>query len=129
MILKGQCCQFSLIKRLSAGDGVTILSIGSPAQIVACYLQRLCLVNGLNPNKFELPYSKTLISSRLRIELETLSRTLKSLRNEGIEVNGTSVSFTDKQKIGRFVCNHCSLSEDCQVPHFFIKQQTHRFQN
>jgi len=85
----------------------------SATQIVACYLQRLCLLYDFDPNGFDLPYSKTLIASRLRIELETFSRTLKNLKDEGIEVNGTHVSFTDAQKTGHFVCNHCSLSEEC----------------
>jgi CRP-like cAMP-binding protein len=40
----------------------------SAAQIVACYLQRLCLVNGLNPNKFELPYSKTLVPRQDKLD-------------------------------------------------------------
>lgn len=61
----------------------------SVTQIVACYLQRL------------------------RIELETFLRTLKNLKNEGIEVNDTHVSFTNIRKTGHFVCDKCSLSEDC----------------
>jgi CRP-like cAMP-binding protein len=85
----------------------------SATQIVACYLQRLCMLYGFDPAGFELPYSKTLIASRLRIELETFSRALKNLREEGIEVNGTHVIFKDTQKTGHFVCDQCSLSEDC----------------
>ncbi|WP_373085645.1 Crp/Fnr family transcriptional regulator [Sneathiella sp.] len=87
----------------------------SATQIVACYLQQLCMLYGFDPDGFELPYSKTLIASRLRIEVETFSRTLKNLRDKGIEVNGTHVSFTDLQKAEQFVCKQCSLSEDCQV--------------
>lgn len=85
----------------------------SATQIVACYLLRLCMNYGFDPDGFELPYSKTLISSRLRIELETFSRTLKNLKEEGIKVNGTNVSFADMNKVGHFVCDYCSLSEDC----------------
>lgn len=85
----------------------------SATQIVACYLQRLCVLYGFDPYGFELPYSKTLIASRLRIELETFSRTLKNLRDEGIEVDGSHVSFIDSSKISHFVCEQCSLSEDC----------------
>jgi len=87
----------------------------SATHIAACYLWRLCVLYDFDPAGFELPYSKTLIASRLRIELETFSRTLKNLRGEGIEVNGTHVSFTDSQKTGHFVCDHCSLSEDCNA--------------
>ena len=89
------------------------LSTMSATQIVACYLQRLCVLYHFNPHGFELPYSKTLIASRLRIELETFSRTLKKLKKEGITVAGTHVSFTDMQKTGHFVCDDCSMSEDC----------------
>ncbi|MCB9964774.1 MAG: Crp/Fnr family transcriptional regulator [Rhodospirillales bacterium] len=85
----------------------------SATQIVACYLQRLCLLHEFDPGGFELPYSKTLIASRLRIELETFSRALKNLRDEGIKVDGSHVSFTDTNKTGHFVCDHCSLSEEC----------------
>ncbi|MDB2415204.1 helix-turn-helix domain-containing protein [Rickettsiales bacterium] len=82
-------------------------------QMVACFLQRLCILYGHDPQDFELPYSKTLIASRLRIELETFSHTLKRLKKEGITVEGKDVSFTNKQKTGHFVCDECSLSEDC----------------
>lgn len=85
----------------------------SATQIVACYLQRLCVLYDFDPHEFELPYSKTLIASRLRIELETFSRALKNLKNEGIVVKGTRVSFTNMAKTSQFVCKHCSLSEDC----------------
>lgn len=82
-------------------------------QIIACFLQRLCMLYEFNPEGFELPYSKTLIASCLRMELATFSRTLKRLKEEGITVEGTHVVFTDTQKTGRFVCDECSLSEDC----------------
>jgi hypothetical protein len=85
----------------------------SATQIVACFLQRLCVLYELDPSGFELPYSKTLIASRLRMELATFSRTLKKLKEEGINVERTHVVFTDKQKTRRFVCDECSLSEDC----------------
>jgi CRP/FNR family transcriptional regulator, dissimilatory nitrate respiration regulator len=82
-------------------------------QIIACFLQRLCILYDFNPEGFDLPYSKTLLASRLRMELATFSRNLKRLKKEGITVDGTRVTFTDKQKTGRFVCDACSLSEDC----------------
>jgi CRP-like cAMP-binding protein len=85
----------------------------SATQIVACYLQRLCVLYRFDPHGFELPYSKTLIASRLRIELETFSRTLQKLKEQGITVTGSHVSFTDMKKTGHFVCDACSMSEDC----------------
>ncbi len=91
------------------------LSTMSAAQIVACYLQKLCVLYNFNPHGFELPYSKTLIASRLRMELETFSRALQKLKDQGIVVTGTHVSFTNMQKTSHFVCDECSLSEDCST--------------
>ena len=91
----------------------------SATQIVACYLQRLCVLYHFDPHSFELPYSKTLIASRLRIELATFSRTLKNLKTQGISVTGTHVSFTDMKKTGHFVCDDCSMSEDCPA-HIYL---------
>lgn len=87
----------------------------SATQIVACYLQRLCVLYDYDPKGFELPYSKTMIASKLRIELATFSRTLKRLKEEGITVEGTHISFDDFEKINHFVCSHCSLSEECSA--------------
>lgn len=85
----------------------------SATQIVACFLKRLCVLYDFNPDGFELPYSKTLIASRLRMELATFSRTLKNLKDQGVYVTGTHVRFVDKQKVSHFVCDACSLSEEC----------------
>ena len=94
----------------------------SATQIVACYLQRLCVLYRFDPHGFELPYSKTLIASRLRIELETFSRTLQKLKEQGISVIGTHVSFTDMKKTGQFVCDACSMSEDCPA-HVYLHKK------
>jgi len=59
----------------------------SATQLVACFLQRLCVLYDFNPREFELPYSKTLIASRLGMELETFSRTLNKLKENGISVD------------------------------------------
>jgi hypothetical protein len=78
-------------------------------------LERLCLLYDFDPAGFELPISKTLIASRLRMELETFSRALKKLSAHGITVTGTHVAFTDRGKVGRFVCDACSMREECQT--------------
>ncbi|MFZ4540968.1 MAG: Crp/Fnr family transcriptional regulator [Rickettsiales bacterium] len=85
----------------------------SAAQLVACFLQRLCVLYDFNPEGFELPYSKTLIASRLGMELETFSRTLAKLKEHGISVQGTHVSIHDLKRIEQYVCGVCSISEDC----------------
>lgn len=89
------------------------LSTMSAAQIVACYLQKLCVLYNFDPQGFELPYSKTLIASRLHMELETFSRSLKKLREQGLVVTGTHVTFKNAHRTSQFACNNCSVSEDC----------------
>jgi CRP-like cAMP-binding protein len=87
----------------------------SAPQLVACFLQRVCILHDFNPCGFELPYSKTLIASRLGMELETFSRTLSKLKEHGITVEGTRVTIHDLGGIDRYVCAHCSVAEDCQT--------------
>jgi CRP-like cAMP-binding protein len=89
------------------------LTTMSAAQIVACYLQKICVLYSLDPHGFELPYSKTLIASRLRMELETFSRTLQKLKDQGVVVTGAHVSFTNVRKAKHFACDDCSISEEC----------------
>ncbi len=89
------------------------LSTMSAAQIVTCYLQKLCVLYNFDPHGFELPYSKTLIASRLRMEPETFSRTLHKLKDHGIVVTGTRVSFTNPHKASEYACKRCSDSDDC----------------
>ena len=83
------------------------------AQLVACFMQRLCVLYGFDPKSFELPYSKSLIASRLGMELETFSRTLGKLKDQGLVVEGTHVSIQDLKRIEHYVCGFCSISEDC----------------
>lgn len=82
-------------------------------QITACYLRRLCVLYCFDPAGFELPYHKNLIASRLHIEPETFSRTIKTLKHAGLTVDGTHVRFTDIAKNAKFVCDNCSVSEGC----------------
>jgi CRP-like cAMP-binding protein len=91
------------------------LSTMSAAQIVACYMQKLCVLYNFDPHGFELPYSKTLIASRLHMELETFSRTLKKLKEHGIIVTGTYVSFANAYKASNYVCENCSIATDCHT--------------
>ena len=67
----------------------------TPAQLLADFLQQTCITQGLNPGGFNLPFSKTLIASRLCMTRETLSRALPKLKEMGICVTGTHVSFCD----------------------------------
>ncbi len=89
------------------------LTTMSAAQMVACYLQKICVLYNFDPHGFELPYTKTLIASRLRMELETFSRTLQKLKDQGIIVTGTHVSFTNVRQAEKFSCDDCSIAEEC----------------
>lgn len=87
----------------------------SAAQLVACFIQRLCVIYDFDPKGFELPYSKSLIASRLGMELETFSRTLAKLKDHGINVEGTHVAIHDLKRIEHYVCGACSISGECQT--------------
>lgn len=89
------------------------LTTMSASQMVACYLQKLCVLYNFDPRGFELPYTKSLIASRMRIEKETFSRTLQTLHEQGITVSGTHVSIMDMRKAGNFACGECSVAEEC----------------
>ncbi len=92
------------------------------AQQVGCFLQRLCVMHNLNPNGFELPYSKILIASRLGMEPETFSRALAKLKENGVEVRDNLVKFHDIDHMGEYVCGRCSISRDCPT-HMVIAEQ------
>jgi CRP/FNR family transcriptional regulator, dissimilatory nitrate respiration regulator len=83
------------------------------AQQVACFLERMCILHDFDPHGFDLPYSKTLIASRLGMELETFSRALSKIRNHGISIQGNRVAFSDIQEMEDFVCSNCSISGNC----------------
>lgn len=83
------------------------------AQRVGCFLQRLCVLHGFDPRGFNLPYSKALIASRLGMSPETLSRSLGALKEHGVRVEDSRVSFCDIHAMEEFICNHCSMSGDC----------------
>ena len=83
------------------------------AQQVSCFMERLCILHDFDPRGFELPYSKTLIASRLGMELETFSRALKKMRDHGISIDGMRVSFDNIGEMERYVCGNCSIIGHC----------------
>ena len=83
------------------------------AQQVSCFLERLCILHDFDPHGFDLPYSKTLIASRLSMEVETFSRALSKIRDHGIAVEGNRVSFVDIQEMEAFACSSCSIVGNC----------------
>jgi CRP-like cAMP-binding protein len=87
----------------------------SSAQRLACFLQRLCMMHDFDPQGFTLPYSKSLIASRLGIQPETFSRTLNTLDSHGISVQDSHVVFHDIEAIEKFSCEHCTFVGDCST--------------
>lgn len=85
----------------------------SAPQLLACFLQRLCVLHDFDPKGFTLPYTKTIIASRLGMEIETFSRTLGKLKAHGIVVEGSNVSITDLDAVSDYVCDACSVSGAC----------------
>ncbi|NDA45758.1 MAG: Crp/Fnr family transcriptional regulator [Alphaproteobacteria bacterium] len=83
------------------------------AQIIACFLQKKCVKHGFDPNGFLLPYTKSLIASRLGMELESFSRTLPKLRQIGITIKGKQVAFTNLEAVQDYSCGHCSAADEC----------------
>jgi CRP-like cAMP-binding protein len=83
--------QLIVMKQLEVEQQATM----SSTQILAFFLRQVCDSYGLDPHGFTLPYKKSLIASRLGMELETLSRAIPKLKAHGIEVKGVHVRFTD----------------------------------
>ncbi len=102
------------------------LATMSAAQLVACFMQRLCVLHDFDPKHFKLPYSKTVIASRLGMEIETFSRTLAKLKSHGIAVEGNTVSITDLDAISDYVCDACSVSDACTT-HQALEKKLNKF--
>ena len=85
----------------------------SSQQLMACFLTKLCVNEGLKQEGFKLPYSKSLIASRLHTTQETVSRTLPRLKDFGITVESKSVKFDNPQLLEENLCSHCPGAEKC----------------
>jgi CRP-like cAMP-binding protein len=103
--------QRSMLKDIESEHQSTM----STAQIAACFLQWMCSIHNFDPKGFDLPYSKALIASRLGMKQETFSRTLPRLKENGIDINGTRVSFRNFQDIDNYTCRNCSFIDDCRA--------------
>lgn len=95
----------------------------SAPQLLSCFLIHLCERYNFDPRGFLLPLSKSLIASRLGMELETLSRTLPVLKKYGITVKGKNVALNDFPGIDEHVCNHCSVRDTCEARLALSKQK------
>jgi len=81
--------QLAFTKQVEVEQQITMTA----PQLLASFLRQMCDLHGFDPRGFTLPYKKSLIASRLGMELETLSRALPKLKEFGISVKGSHVSF------------------------------------
>jgi CRP-like cAMP-binding protein len=84
-------------------------------QRLACDLKKVCEQNSLNPERFELPLTKTRLAHSIGIEHETLSRTIPKMAEYGISISGKVVEFTDKPRTQRTVCDDCAGRDACRA--------------
>lgn len=92
----------------------------SATQLVACFFQWLCKLYDLDYQNFTLPYSKTLIASRLGMDLATFSRALGRLKSQHLSICGARVAIHDIERIGKYACGGCSFAENCPA-HWSLK--------
>ncbi|MFO1242058.1 MAG: helix-turn-helix domain-containing protein [Rickettsiales bacterium] len=69
------------------------------------------LENGERTKNLKLPYDKSLIAGYLGMKPETFSRTLQSLKEQGIDIDKNQVSLPDVFAL----CDYCDmeLTEKC----------------
>lgn len=80
---------------------VTSLKLKAADQRLALYLLELTSLRG-GPATVRLPQHKSRIASRVGIRPETLSRTLASLREQGVTTDGSLVQISDVGALERF---------------------------
>ena len=79
---------------------------------VGWFLLKLLLDQGKVPDLIELPYDKSLIASYLDMKPETFSRTLKRFKENGFEINKSSVILPRVGALCGF-CDH-DLAATCE---------------
>lgn len=83
------------------------LKCRTAAQRVAAFFLRLVDNRGETASRAELPVPKSRVAARLGISPETLSRSLHTLADEGLIVQGPYIRVADRDRIERF----CGLTE------------------
>ena len=90
--LLSSLARFAIMKQIEVEQQATMTA----PQLLDCFLRQLCRSYELDPHGFTLPYKKSLIASRLGMEMETLSRAWPKLKDHGIMVKGSHVIFLEK---------------------------------
>lgn len=87
------------------------LTLKTVTQRVGWFLLKLFLDGGGKTNSLKLPYDKSLIAGYLGMKPETFSRTLQSLREQGIYSEQNIINFKNALKL----CDYCDveLSAKC----------------
>lgn len=87
------------------------LTLKTVTQRVGWFLLKLFLENGERTKNLKLPYDKSLIAGYLGMKPETFSRTLQSLKEQGIDIDKNQVSLADVFVL----CDYCDmeLAEKC----------------
>ena len=77
------------------------LQVRSAPQRLGAFLLQLC-VEATGSARVELPFSKALLAQRLGMRPETLSRSLATLRAQGVERSGGSITIEDIHRLRDF---------------------------
>lgn len=74
---------------------IDAISTKTPQQRIGYYLLLKYLEEGDEKTTFKLPFKKSIIANHLGMTPETFSRTLKQIREMGINIDGEDVSLQD----------------------------------
>jgi len=81
------------------------LTLKTVTQRVGWFLLKLFLENGERTKNLKLPYDKSLIAGYLGMKPETFSRTLQTLKEQGIDIGRSAVSLPDVFAL----CAYCDM--------------------
>ena len=90
------------------------LSTLSAPQRLACFLLRLCKSQN-DSHHIHIPVDKQIIASFLGMKPETLSRSFKQLKAQGISVKIDALTISSVANLRSFVCSSCSESGMCDA--------------
>lgn len=79
------------------------LTLKTVTQRVGWFLLKLFLESGERSRNLELPYEKSLIAGYLGMKPATFSRTLQTLKEQGIDIDRNTISLPDVFAL----CNYC----------------------
>lgn len=94
------------------------------SQRLGCFLMHLCAERDYAPERFPLPYTKSVLASGLGMEPETFSRALGQLKDMGVHLKGREVEMSDMEAIETRICQACSLSDNCAVRQYLQEPDT-----